>query len=158
MREAYLKNLTFSYSPFLVHIVVTIVVTPFAVHRLGEFDYGILVLFNTLLGYLALANVGTPQAIVRKLIRFDNRGEPDKIRDLIGTIFLSYTVLIFFGGILVWAFISQNFLGIADQLIREKPALIVIQDATLPLFLVFAFDLWRLLFDSIIIAKKMRTV
>jgi len=46
MDRIYFKNLLFSYSPFFAQIGITILVTPFAVHRLGELEYGVLVLFN----------------------------------------------------------------------------------------------------------------
>ena len=153
-KQAYLRNLVFSYSPFLVHIGVTILVTPFAVHRLGDFEYGILVLFNTLLGYLALANVGTPQTIIRRLIKFDAEGSNEKRAGLISTLFVSYSALILLGGIWVWLFLERNLFALAAQIIKDSHGLALLQQVSLWLFLVFAFDLWRILFDSMIIAKN----
>ncbi len=153
-KQDYLKNLVFSYSPFLVHIGVTVLVTPYAVHRLGDFEYGILVLFNTLLGYLALANVGTPQTIIRRLIKFESEGADEKRAGLISTLFVSYTVLILVGGVGVWLLLDRNIFGVAALIIKDSLGLTLLRKVSLWLFFVFAFDLWRILFDSMIIAKN----
>lgn len=153
-KRAYLKNLTFSYSPFLVHIGVTILVTPYAVHRLGGFEYGILVLFNTLLGYLALANVGTPQTIMRRLIKYDSEGSAEKTSGLVSTLFVTYSALILVGGVAVWLLLERNIFDLAAQIIKDSQALALLRQVSLWLFLVFAFDLWRILFDSMIVAKN----
>lgn len=154
MRQAYLKNLLFSYSPFLVHIAVTILITPFAVHHLGEFEYAILVIFNTLLGYLGLANIGTPQTLVRRLIGYNSRGEIDKAEGIISTLFVTYSGMILLLGLLAWLLISHNLFDVAGRIVQDVDGLTSLRSTALPLILVFAFDLWRLLFDSVLIAHN----
>ncbi|MCP4707683.1 MAG: hypothetical protein GY869_03580, partial [Planctomycetes bacterium] len=90
INSAYSKNLFFSYSPFVAQIGVTILVTPYAVHALGEFEYGLFVLFYTALAYLSIANVGIPQAMMRRLIAHDSAGESKKSSGLITSVFYFY--------------------------------------------------------------------
>ena len=154
MRKTYLKNLLLSYSPFLAHIGVTIAVVPYAVHSLGEFEYGFLVLFHTLLGYLALAHIGTPQAVIRRLIEFASEGNQEKADHLITSLFYFFLAIILLAGGLVVVIFTLDLFGISAQLTGTAAGADLLRRLSLPLFLIFAFDLLRQLFDTIIVAQN----
>ncbi len=154
MKRIYLTNLLFSYAPFVAQIAVTIVITPYAVHRLGEFEYGIFIMFHTILGYLGLANIGIPQTLMRRLITFQTEQATDRISELLSTVFYCYVgIAVLVGGLLTAAALlgPAGPLGLlSDDLASQA----LIGRLTLVIFLVFAFDLLRQVFDTIIVARN----
>lgn len=154
MKRIYWTNLFFSYAPFAAQIAVTIVITPYAVHRLGAFEYGIFILFHTILGYLGLANIGIPQTLMRRLITFQTEQASDRISALLSTVFYCYVgIALLVGGLLT----AAALLGPAGPLglLSDDPASqALVGRLTLVIFLVFAFDLLRQVFDTIIVAHN----
>jgi O-antigen/teichoic acid export membrane protein len=103
---------------------------------------------------LALANVGTPQALVRRLIKYESEGETANTGGLVSTLFFAYAGLILLFGVIIWAVLRQDLFGAVGLISQDNDASRLLRQAALPLFLVFAFDLWRTLFDSMIVARN----
>jgi O-antigen/teichoic acid export membrane protein len=48
------KNISYSFIGFVVPIVFSVFITPVIVHKLGVAEYGVLILTNTIMGFLGL--------------------------------------------------------------------------------------------------------
>lgn len=154
MKRAYVTNLLFSYSPFAVQIVVTIAITPYAVHILGEFEYGVFILFHTVLGYLGMANVGIPQTLMRRLIAYQTEQASGKITDLISTVFFFYLGITVVVGTLLGGAALAGRSGPLGLLTEDPISQALVSRLVLVIFLVFAFDLVRQIFDTIIVSQN----
>lgn len=154
MKRIYFTNLLFSYSPFIAQIAVTIVITPFAVHVLGEFEYGIFILFHMVLSYLGMANVGIPQTLMRRLIAYRTNQESGKITSLISTVFFFYLGITMLVGALLAGAALAGPASPVGWLTDNPESQVLIARLMLVIFLVFAFDLVRQVFDTIIVAQN----
>lgn len=153
-KSAYLKNLVFSYLPFAVQIGVTVLVTPYAVHILGEFEYGVFVLFHTVLAYLGIANIGIPQAMMRRLIASPAAGGRIKDAGLVASVFYFYLGMTVVVGFAIGVIMSWGTAGPLHYLVTTPAAMRFLQQMTLVIFLTFAAELLRQVFDTIIMAQN----
>jgi len=154
IKSAYPKNLLFSYSPFVVQIGVTILITPYAVHALGEFEYGLFVLFHTVLAYLGIANIGIPQAMMRRLITYTTSTNKTGTGGLIASVFYFYLGLAVVVGMVVAAITALGHSGPLRYLVDTPEMVEFLQRMALVVFLTFAAELLRQVFDTIIMAQN----
>ena len=59
--------------------VISIFLTPFMIHRLGNFEYGMWVLVGSLLDYYGLLDLGMRTAVFRFVSQFKGSGERDAL-------------------------------------------------------------------------------
>ena len=79
--------------------VISIFLTPFMIHRLGNFEYGMSVLVGSLLDYYGLLDLGMRTAVFRFVSQFKGSGE----RDALDETFVSSLLLTVITGLLVSA-------------------------------------------------------
>ncbi|MBV9310887.1 MAG: oligosaccharide flippase family protein, partial [Solirubrobacterales bacterium] len=80
-----LRNIASNWALSLVTIVVTYVLTPFTIHRLGDTTYGTWVLITSTTGYLLLLTLGVPMASVRFMAQYAAEGNVRQLNAAIGT-------------------------------------------------------------------------
>jgi O-antigen/teichoic acid export membrane protein len=92
------KNSLFGFGGFLYPALVTLVVTPFVVHRLGVEGYGILSLAGVVAGFLALLDFGMSPSLVKFGAEFAETPMRSRINDLMGAGLLFYACVGIVGG------------------------------------------------------------
>jgi O-antigen/teichoic acid export membrane protein len=90
-----LKNIASNWLLSLVTIIVTYVLTPFAIHALGDAGYGTWLLISSITGYLLLLTLGVPMATVRYMAQYAAEG---RYRDLNRAIASSAGLYLSLGG------------------------------------------------------------
>lgn len=93
-RKIYFKNLSSSYLPYFVQIVITIFITPMIIKTFGQEKYGVYVLLNTFIAYFTLSNIGLPQTLIREIINAREIGNKTKINQMISSTFFYYLIAI----------------------------------------------------------------
>ena len=92
------KNSLFGFGGFLYPALITLVVTPFVVHRLGVEGYGILSLAGVVAGFLALLDFGMSPSLVKFGAEFAETPMRSRINDLMGAGLLFYACVGIVGG------------------------------------------------------------
>ncbi len=64
-----LRNVSWNWATLFFTIVVTFVLSPFVVHKLGNGNYGIWILLASLVGYLGVLDFGVRSAVTRYVAR-----------------------------------------------------------------------------------------
>ena len=101
-----LKNIASNWLLSLVTLVVTYILTPFTIHRLGEGSYGTWVLISATTGYLLLLSLGVPMASVRYMAQYAAEEKREELNAAIASSTALYIAL----GIAVFAICSILFL------------------------------------------------
>jgi O-antigen/teichoic acid export membrane protein len=91
-----LKNVGSNWIVTLLTLVVMYLLTPFALHKLGENGYGTWNLINSITGFLGLLVLGVPMASVRYFAQHVATGDVRKLNEAIGSCTALYLLL---GGI-----------------------------------------------------------
>lgn len=108
-----------SYTSIFLGTVISIVYTPFMLRMLGQEEYGLMSLANSVVGYLGLLNLGLGSAMTRYISKFKAENNKD-MENAVMTLFLklfSIIALIIFiaGGILIF-----NVNGLFDQTLTHE--------------------------------------
>ena len=80
----------FSYINIAFSIILTLVYTPFFLRMLGQNEYGLYSLATSVIGYLAILDLGFGNAIVVYTAKYIASGEIEKEKKLHGTVFSVY--------------------------------------------------------------------
>ncbi|MBQ7674983.1 MAG: oligosaccharide flippase family protein, partial [Campylobacter sp.] len=83
----------FSYINIAFSIILTLVYTPFFLRMLGQNEYGLYSLATSVIGYLAILDLGFGNAIVVYTAKYIASGEIEKEKKLHGTIFSIYLIM-----------------------------------------------------------------
>ena len=104
-----LKNTAYSFFGYSLPVIYSIAITPVIIRGLGITDYGILVIINTINGFLGLVDLGIGLALIKYASEYRSTGEMEKLKKLVGSINFLFII---FGmlGILAYALISMFFL------------------------------------------------
>ncbi len=108
-----------SYTSIFLGTLISIVYTPFMLRMLGQEEYGLMSLANSVVGYLGLLNLGLGSAMTRYISKFKAENNKD-MENAVMTLFLklfSIIALIIFiaGGILIF-----NVNGLFDQTLTHE--------------------------------------
>lgn len=82
-----------NYAGKLVTIAVAFALMPFLLHRLGDIQYGLLILIGSTLAYGALLDFGIGDAITKYVAEFSAGREFERANDVIATALALYAVL-----------------------------------------------------------------
>ena len=95
-----------SYVNLALGCIIPLFYTPIMLDLLGQAEYGLYGLSNSVIGYLSLLNFGMGTSIVRYISKFRAEGDTQAIRGLIGLFFIIYSglavLVLAVGGVLVW--------------------------------------------------------
>jgi len=107
-----LKNISYSFVGFVVPIAFSIFITPVIVHKLGVAEYGVLILTNTILGFLGLLDLGLTASVVKYISEYHALGEWEKLRRALNSAntlywaigFVNLAIFFILGKFFLWAF------------------------------------------------------
>src|SRR5262245_2985611 len=68
--QRFLRNVVSNWASFAVSVVISLFLSPFIVHSLGDSAYGAWVLLSSLVGYLGLLDLGTRSAVTRYVANY----------------------------------------------------------------------------------------
>lgn len=88
-----LRNIASNWVGFAVNAVVTLVLTPFVLHQLGEARYGIWVLTSSIVGYYGLLDLGFRGGINQYLTLYLARQDYNKASECFSTAVLAFIIL-----------------------------------------------------------------
>lgn len=108
-----------SYLSLFLGSLISIVYTPIMLRMLGQSEYGLMSLANSVVGYLSLLNLGLGSAMVRYITKYKVSGDKEKEYAVI-TLFLKLysfigLLVLLVGIILVW-----NVDGLFDQSLTDR--------------------------------------
>lgn len=90
-----------SYVNLLISCIIPFFYTPVMLELLGQAEYGLFSLSNSVIGYLNLLNFGMGTAVIRYITRARTAGDTDGVRRFLGLFFVIYSglaVLVLAGG------------------------------------------------------------
>lgn len=82
-----------SYLNLLLGSIIPLAYTPIMLQILGQAEYGLYSLSNSVTSYLALLNLGLGSAIVRYVAKYRAENNTDGVRGLVGMFFLIYSCM-----------------------------------------------------------------
>ena len=94
-----------SYVNLAIGCIIPLLYTPIMLKLLGQEEYGLYALSNSVVGYLSLLNFGMGSAVIRYITRYRADGQTDKVRKTLGLFVVIYSclalVVCICGGVLI---------------------------------------------------------
>lgn len=84
------RNVSSQWLTLAAQLVISVLMTPFLVSRLGDVGYGIIALISGLMGYSGILYFGLGAAVVKFVAEHHAGGEDDALNDTTSTIFTVY--------------------------------------------------------------------
>jgi O-antigen/teichoic acid export membrane protein len=107
-----LRNVLSNWAGFACSAAISLFLSPFVVHHLGNSGYGIWVLIGSLTGYLGLLNLGVRGAVTRYVARFHmeaNHQEASAVTSCALVIFIAAGTLAILVSLILAAFVVRAF-------------------------------------------------
>lgn len=97
----------------IVNSFIQIIYTPVYMKYLGQVDYGINSLVQSIMGYMAILNLGLGNAMLRYSIKYRTEGRTDEESSLNGMFLTIFTILMFIGIVIIgYIYLNiNNFFG-----------------------------------------------
>lgn len=83
-------NVLSNWGAFVAGTVITLVLSPFVVHSLGDVRYGVWGIIGGLVGYLGLLDLGIRVAVTRYVAHHDAKGDQDAVNRFVSTAFCMF--------------------------------------------------------------------
>ncbi len=115
-------NVVASLLGYAVPLLVNFASTPYLMRSLGEDAFGIQVLVNVVIGYLALMDLGIGLPLVKYLAEDRAKGDGKAASELLSTTLVLYTGLGIFGMLVAFGFssyLAESFFSIPEYLVDE---------------------------------------
>lgn len=93
MKNQLKAGVLISYATILVSNIIPMIYTPIMLRILGQAEYGVYGIANSISNYLYLLNMGFGSTIIRYLSKYRANGEKDKEEQVAGMFFQVYCVL-----------------------------------------------------------------
>ncbi|MCL4479010.1 MAG: oligosaccharide flippase family protein [Deltaproteobacteria bacterium] len=93
LSKTLIKNAFSNYAGFAISALVSIFVSPFVVHHLGNTGYGLWALFQSVFGYFGLLDMGLGVSVIKYISQFKARDDRQSINTFGSTIFFTYTII-----------------------------------------------------------------
>ncbi len=119
-----------SYVNLAIGCIIPLIYTPIMLRLLGQSEYGLYSLANSIISYLSLLNFGIGSVVVRYVTQYRAKGDTDGVRRVLGlfvTIYSILAVIVFAAGI-VLASVSNIFFaeGLSSSEIERLKIIVVI--------------------------------
>ena len=105
-RNEYKLGAILSYVSLGLKNIISLIYTPLMIRMLGQSEYGLYTLSNSVVGYLGILDMGFGNAVVRYTTKLRVEGDKEGEYSLIGMFLLLYSIIalivVFCGGILVF--------------------------------------------------------
>ncbi|MBI6060435.1 lipopolysaccharide biosynthesis protein [Clostridium perfringens] len=105
-RNEYKLGAVLSYVSLGLKNIISLIYTPLMIRMLGQSEYGLYTLSNSVVGYLGILDMGFGNAVVRYTTKLRAEGDKEGEYSLIGMFILLYSIIsliiIFCGGLLVF--------------------------------------------------------
>ncbi len=79
------KNVSYSFIGFAVPIIFSVFITPVIVHKLGVAEYGVLILTNTIMGFLGLLDLGLTSGVIKKICEYQVLKKMENLQLMLST-------------------------------------------------------------------------
>ena len=115
-------NVIASILGYAVPLFVNLIATPFLLHSLGNNAFGIQVLVNVIIGYLALMDFGIGLPLIKYLAEDRAKGDMQSASELLSTTLVLYIGLGILGMLVAFGisgYLAEHFFSIPDHLINE---------------------------------------
>ena len=96
-----------TYINLIISTIIPLLYTPIMLRILGQEEYGLYSLSNSVISYLTLLNFGFGTAIIRFISKFRIEGDHDKIEGVTGLILSIYGIIAIILGIATIAYSEQ---------------------------------------------------
>lgn len=104
-----LKNISYSLVGFGAPIIVSIITLPLIIKGLGVGEYGVLILVNTIIGFLSLLDLGLSAGLSKYVTHYKAVGDQGNLQKIVNNAYSLYWIIGFFGFV-VFAVIGKYFL------------------------------------------------
>ena len=124
-----------SYVNLFISCIIPMLYTPVMLDLLGQSEYGLYSLSNSVVGYLGLLNFGMGSAVIRYAVKFRAQGSAVDVRRVIGLFTMIYAglaLLVCVGGAVLTAVVGSIFgKGLTvDEIARMKVLLVIMTVST----------------------------
>jgi len=125
-------NIVFNFTGYAINIVITFLIAPVVVHRLGESAYGIWGLIGQAIGYSFVLDFGIRIAVTRYIGRHLALREPDQINKVLttGLAFTAVSAALALAGGGVVAYFLPHLLAIPPHLVTDARLATLVTAAT----------------------------
>lgn len=79
-----------SYGQMVSNVLVKFIYTPFLLHALGQNEYGLFSLIMSIVGYLAILDMGFGSTVTRYTVKYRTENDEEKLLNLYGTLSVVY--------------------------------------------------------------------
>lgn len=120
-----------SYVAIALNMIVGIAYTPFLIRSLGQSEYGLYSIVNTVISYLTVMDMGFGNSIIIYTARYINQGNKEKQDKLHGMFFVIYCIIGFLATIIgvILYFNVDNLFGntmTSDELAKAKIMMLIL--------------------------------
>lgn len=119
------KGALISYISIFLNIVISLVYTPWMIHKVGVSDYGLYSLVSAFLSYFML-DFGLSGAITRFVAKYRAEGKEEKISNMLGItakVYLIIDTIIFVILFVLYFFLSNIFWGLTPEEVERLKVL-----------------------------------
>ena len=140
-----------SYANLLIGNIIPFIYTPIMLRLLGQAEYGLYGIANSIMGYIGLLNFGIGGTIVRYLSKYRAEGDREQEARVIGLFLKIYSVvcvLILTAGFIFAANVEVYSRSLLPDEVRTLRSLVILMTLNTAIFLPFG------VFNSIVIAYE----
>ena len=82
-----------SYVNLAIGSIIPMIYTPIMLRILGQAEYGLYSLSNSIVGYLSLLNFGFGSTIIRYICKYRAEGKKEQVRSIFGLFLIIYGIV-----------------------------------------------------------------
>ncbi len=128
------KNVIFTGIGYTLPLLAALLTIPIMVNKLGVDLYGLYIICVSLIGFMALVDLGIGQTVVKYVSGYEATGQREKVEPMLRVAFLVYLVLGFASVVCLYVFAPVLAAGLYEQADRQALAQEVLRVTALPLF------------------------
>ena len=139
-----------SYVSIIASTLVQLLYTPFLIKNLGQSEYGLFSLINSVIGYLTILDLGFGNAIVVYTSKYRAQKKYDEEKKLHGMFFIIFCIIGFIAGILglILYLNVNNMFGNTMTSSEIKKAKIMMLILTFNLVISFVFSIYSSIINA----------